>query len=131
MILRLIQMYYLATPVFFLADLIFNASIRVSFLESASLRYAYYGFCLFCGGISYLRPPLASLVGVFESSLNILLLVLGIMVPIYLLPGQVLEGQPGGVSFTGRSLLNFALSATILTISCQSRLATMKTPVQR
>jgi uncharacterized Tic20 family protein len=131
MILRFIQVYYLATPVFFLADLLFNASIRVSFIESASMRYAYYGFCLFCGLVSYLLPPFASLVGLFESSLNILLLVLGIMVPIHVLPGQVLEGQPGGVAFTGRSILNFGLSATILTISFQARLTALRTPAQK
>ncbi len=43
-------------PVFIIADLAFNAPIRVSFVESLWLRGLYYLACVVCGLVCYIRP---------------------------------------------------------------------------
>jgi hypothetical protein len=115
--LHLLQIYYLGTPVFFLLDVLWQARIRVSFVKDTSLRYAYYLFCLLCGLVSYLCPHLAALVGLFESSLNIVLLVLGALLPLYRLPEQVLRGEAADLPVTATPIVNFCLSETILVMS--------------
>ncbi len=73
---RLIQAYYLATPLFFLVDVFLSFPIRVSALADPGLRYLYYAFALGCGVATRVRPKVGPYVGLAESSLNILLLVL-------------------------------------------------------
>ncbi|MEE8491173.1 MAG: hypothetical protein V3S60_05990 [Acidimicrobiia bacterium] len=114
----LIQAYYLATPLFFLVDVFLSFPIRVSALADPGLRYLYYAFALGCGVASRVRPKAAPYVGLAESSLNILLLVLSVMLPILQLPDRVFAGEgllPQPIS--GLTLANFVLSGGILVAS--------------
>ncbi len=81
---RLIEAYYLATPLFFLVDVFLSFPIRVSALADPGLRYLYYAFALGCGVASRVRPKVGPYVGLAESALNILLLILSVM------PGQIM-----------------------------------------
>ncbi len=90
---RLIEAYYLATPLFFLVDIFLSFPIRVSALADPGLRYLYYAFALGCGVASRVRPKVGPYVGLAESSLNILLLVLSVMLPIAQLPDLVFAGE--------------------------------------
>jgi hypothetical protein len=110
----LVQAYYLATPLFFLADLVLSFPVRVSALADPALRYPYYAFALGCGVVSRARPRVAPYVGLAESSLNILLLILSIMLPILQLPDRVFAGEPIVAPFSGLTLANFLLSGTVL-----------------
>lgn len=87
------EAYYLATPLFFLADVVMGLSVRVSALGNPGLRYLYYAFALGCGILARTRPRMAPFVGIAESSLNVLLLVLSIMLPVFQLPEQFLAGE--------------------------------------
>jgi hypothetical protein len=80
----LISLYYLGTPVFFLIDWLLGASVRVAALDGQPvLKYAYYLVCTI-GGVAMLRRPAwADKFGLVESTFNILLLVLGVLTPIY------------------------------------------------
>jgi hypothetical protein len=118
---QLLQFYYLATPLFFLVDLLWEAPIRVAFVEDVSIRYSYYLLCLLCGGLCYRRPRMAPLVGLFESSLNILLLVLSALLPLYRLPEQILTEEVVTNPITSTRITNFCLSGLILVISFRSR----------
>ena len=115
---RLIEAYYLATPLFFLVDVFLSFPIRVSALADPGLRYLYYAFALGCGVASRVRPKVGPYVGLAESSLNILLLVLSVMLPIVQLPDRVFAGEislPAPIS--GLTLANFVLSGGILVAS--------------
>ncbi len=114
---RLIQAYYLATPLFFLVDVFLSFPIRVSALADPGLRYLYYAFALGCGVVSRVRPKAGPYVGLAESSLNILLLVLSVMLPIFQLPDRVFAGEPLPTPISGLTLANFVLSGGILVAS--------------
>ncbi len=107
------EAYYLATPLFFLADVVMGLSIRVSALGDPGLRYLYYAFALGCGIVARTKPRAAPFVGIAESSLNVLLLVLSIMLPVFQLPA----GEAVTAPISGLGLANFALSGTILVAS--------------
>lgn len=110
----LMQAYYLATPLFFVADLAFSLPIRVAALADPGLRYLYYAFALGCGVAARARPRAAPYLGLAESSLNILLLILAIMLPILQLPDRVFAGEPMVAPLSGLTLANFILSGTVL-----------------
>ncbi len=114
---RLVEAYYLATPLFFAADLGMGLSIRVSALGDPGLRYLYYAFALGCGIVTRTRPRVAPFVGIAESSINVLLLVLSIMLPVFQLPDQLLAGEAVTMPISGLRLANVALSGTILVVS--------------
>lgn len=114
-----ILIYYLATPVFLVLDVSFNWSFRASFLDSRPvLKYGYYLIC-FLLGLGILRSPgSAALIGLLESAVNIVMLALGVLVPMYdsiaLLADDAATADVPVYSF---SLVNFALTGTILLVS--------------
>ncbi len=118
---RWIERYYLmATPLFFLVDLLFHAPVRIAAIESPGWRYAYYGALVALGVVCRWRPRLAPAAGVLESSVNILLLILAVMLPIFNLGESFAAGDDPGLAFTGTSGLtvwNFLLSGTVLLLS--------------
>ena len=114
---RLIEAYYLATPLFFLVDVFLSFPIRVSALADPGLRYLYYAFALGCGVASRVRPKVGPYVGLAESSLNILLLILSVMLPIAQLPDRVFAGESLPAPISGLTLANFVLSGGILVAS--------------
>ena len=91
--------------------------IRVSALADPGLRYLYYAFALGCGVASRVRPKVGPYVGLAESSLNILLLVLSVMLPIAQLPDLVFAGESLPAPLSGLTLANFVLSGGILVVS--------------
>jgi hypothetical protein len=116
---RLLQLYYCGTPIFLLLDLLFGANIRVTALEYYPvLKYGYYLLCLGCGILTWIVPPLSAVVGLIESSVNILLLILGVLGPYFQLFEQLMSQQTvESVGMTPTLLMNFAISGTIWTIS--------------
>jgi hypothetical protein len=113
----LIQAYYLATPLFWLLDVLFHAPIRVAALPQPGLRLLYYVFALGCGVLVRWRPRLTPFVGLAESSMNLLLLILSVLLPIFTLPTRVAEGAEISLPFGPAMLINFFLSGTLLVIS--------------
>jgi hypothetical protein len=106
----LAAIYYLATPVFALCDWIFHWNVRVSALDGRpALKNTYYAVCTAAGVVTYWRPSLSRVVGLAESSVNILLLVLSFMLPYYTLVGSF-TGEQGLVPFTPTRVLNFLIS---------------------
>lgn len=114
---RLLTIFYLATPAFLAMDLAFGVPLRVTALASPGLRYAYYAFSMGCGVATHTRPRIAPFVGLFESSLNLLMLVLSIMLPIFALSDQAFADEAFSVPFTPAMLGNVVLSGTILIAS--------------
>ena len=81
--LRWIQWYYLASPFFFLVGFWWGVEIRVTFIPDAGKRFLYYVGLSALGLLAHFRPASAPWVALGESSLNLLLIMLWILVPIY------------------------------------------------
>ena len=111
--IRVLEGYYLATPLFVLVDLYLSAPIRVAALAGSSWRWPYYAFAFACGILCHVRPAVAPAVGLVESSLNLLLLFLGILLPIWGLPDAVLSGAPVRGPFDEVGVVNFLVSGAV------------------
>jgi hypothetical protein len=81
--LRWIQGYYLASPLFFLIGLWWGFEVRVTFIPSAGYRFGYYLVLSALGLLAHFRPKAAPWVALGESTLNLLLIILWILLPIY------------------------------------------------
>ena len=114
---RVLEVYYLATPLFFLVDLVWQAPIRVAGIESQSWRYAYYAALVAFVILGRARPALRPLIGLTESSINLLLLILSIMLPIWGMADLVFTDQPVPPLFPPAKLWNFVLVAPMVVIS--------------
>ena len=74
--------YFYITPLFILLDYFGGVNVRVSALDSVPLyKNLYYGFCILCGICMYIIPRYSAVVALFESSINFMMIVLGIFLP--------------------------------------------------
>ncbi len=115
--LNLIVAYYLATPAFAVADLVFGVPVRLAGVADATHRLAYYVVVFALGVLCRLRPGATPFVGMAESTANLLILLLSILLPIWSLPDAVLAGAPLGAGLMGMALGNALLSGTALVVS--------------
>ncbi len=123
----LLTAYYLATPVFVVLDVVAGAPLRVSALHSPPHRFVYYGVVFLLGMLCRARPRLAPWVGMLESSGNLLLLLLGILLPIWSLPNAVAAGGSIQVGLDGMSAANALLVGGMLVLAFhRNRLAAKK-----
>ena len=106
-----LRSYYFSTPLFALADRLLGLDFRISGLPGTGYRFAYYGFCMLCALLLWYRPRLSPLVGIGESSVNLAILVVSVMLPI-LRPD--LEGGGADVGLQGTNIMNFILTGGIL-----------------
>ena len=124
-----IRRYYLLTPVFAVLDGVFGFSFRISGITDPGYRLAWYGLCLLCALGCYLRPRQAALIAVAESSGNLLILFLGILLPIFRL-GDLEPATLASVSANAGHMLNFLLSGAILILMFHSALGELHNPVR-
>jgi hypothetical protein len=111
--LRWIQGYYLASPLFFLVGLWWGVEVRVTFIPDPGRRFLYYVVLSGLGLLAHFRPASAPWVAVGESSLNLLLIMLWILLPIYSLADGVMESGAIGVPYTpGQVLVNGLLAGS-------------------
>lgn len=120
---RWIRWYYLATPLFAALDLALGASIRAAGIPSPLGRVAYYAFALGCGLLLRARPRWAPFIGIGESAVNLFLLILSVLGPLFLLPGVVAEGGDPAFSFGLGRMANVLLSGGVLIWSFQGNVA--------
>lgn len=100
-IVRLLSFYYLGgTIAFGLLDWIVHAPIRAAFLGSLEARLFYYAILIGVGLFVRRRPDLAAVIAMAESGINFILVLLSIVLPIYILWNQVLEGAPTPTPYT-------------------------------
>lgn len=101
---RLIQSYYLASPLFLILGLWWGTEIRVTFIPDLRLRFYYYLLLSALGLLTHFRPPSAPWVALGESTLNLVLIMAWILIPVYGMAGA-LEGGPMGVPYTPEEVL--------------------------
>ena len=111
--LRLIQVYYLGSPLFFLVGLWWGFEVRVTFLPEPALRFAYYVVLSGLGLLTHFRPASGPWVALCESTVNLFLILGWILLPIYALPEAALEGGALELPYTAREvLINGGLAGT-------------------
>jgi len=112
---RLLRFYYLITPAFAVVDALLGAPIRASALEDPNLRAAWYGGAFALGLLMRRFPALTAWGALLESSANLLLLLLAVLLPIWsLLDGPTAEAVTFGPVRMANVLLVGAI--TILAI---------------
>jgi hypothetical protein len=80
---QLVRWYYmLGTPALWLADLMWDAPLRASFIPDARLRYVYYAACVGCGLWMWKQPSLTRRIGLTEGLVNFTMTLLAIWMPI-------------------------------------------------
>lgn len=113
---RSLLLYYLGTPAFALADLFFHVPVRVA-LPDGTARAAYYVVAFGLGLVCLRLPAAAPWVGMGESSVNLLILMLAVLLPIWAGPDALLAGGEvaDGEVLMGR-VANLALGGTVMVV---------------
>ena len=84
---------------------------------------AYYVFALGCGLLLRARPGWAPLIGIGESSVNLFVLILSVLGPLFLMPELIAEGGDPEFSFGLGRMVNVLLSGGVLIWSFQGHVA--------
>ncbi len=117
---RLFELYYLLTPGFLLVDVLMGLPVRAAAIESTGWRLAYYALLVGIGVWCRLRPRWAHALGLVEGSVNLLLLLLSVLLPIW---NAAIELPAGGEVVGLAGVLNLALvgSMTVLAMKRSER----------
>ena len=111
-----IRRYYQLTPVFLLLDSLFGYSFRIPGLPEPGYRHAWYGFCLLCALGWYAATRITPLIALAESSVNLLILLASVLLPIVYL-GDLAEESAPAIGRHGDHIPNFLLTGgTLLSI---------------
>lgn len=77
------RFYYLMTPAFIVLDYAVGFNIRTAVLNAMPLyKNLYYGFCILCGVVVFVRPRASAVVALFESSIMVLLTLTSVFLPV-------------------------------------------------
>jgi hypothetical protein len=121
----LVRLYYLATPLFAALDLLVGVSVRAAGIASLPWRFVYYAFSFACWVLIRRRPAWLPAIGITEGSVNLLLLFLSVLGPIFAAPAIVAEGGTPDVAFGLGKLVNLLLAGSVLILGIQSHQATL------
>ena len=113
-----IRFYYLATPVFFILHQYFGINLRVSIPTGQDAwLYLYYIICFAASFIVFKSVIAGALFTIIESSVNILLLILSVWLPIINMgTGNMEQGMQFGV----QEIIHFLIVGTILLVGFYS-----------
>lgn len=113
---RVVWLYYIATPAFFLAEVLGGISFRVPyFLTAPALRYLYYAFCAACGLGCYFRPKKTYIIAFIETTFNVVLLFTGFFVAMYTRMDSIIAGD--SEVLTMKWVIEFGITGFIWVIS--------------
>ena len=115
----LLRWYYITTPVMIVVELLWGLNFRVPFFLTGIIRYAYYCLCVGCGGACYFWPKMVPIVGLAESTVNVVILIAGYGAAVYCAMFSVLETGGGTVPeiLTAKAVVSFAVPAYIWIMS--------------
>jgi len=119
---KVLLWFYLATPVFFLLDILFQWDVRVSFLDdNIGWKTLYYIFCFGIGYMMWKIPSLEYVFGIIEGGVNMLLLTLSVMLPYYAAIDAISSGSEVSNPLNTFSVINYIISGIFLLISIELR----------
>jgi hypothetical protein len=114
--------YYGLTPLFWLLDEGFGANVRVVALQgSEGWRTLYYLLCIGCGAALWVRPAWSALLALAECSINLLLLCLGVLLPIWRLAEQISAGGSVTNPITPELVTNFVVASAVWLVAFYGR----------
>jgi len=102
---------------FAVADLGFGLPVRVAAVLSPGPRVAWYAAAFALGLLCRARPSATPWVGMLESSANLLVLLLSILLPIWSFPLDATSGAAGSVGLTSTGAANALLSGGAMILS--------------
>jgi len=114
--LRLIQLYYLCTPLFFMVDAGLGLELRAGFLDEAGGRYGWYALCFGLGLVVWWWPVAAPGVALLESALNFMLLCVAVLAPVFQFSPEAMD-TAGQIGLSGQRLAAFVLVGTACIVS--------------
>ena len=115
---RILQFYYLLTPVYFLLDYGVWFNIRTAGLDHDPVwKYGYYAFCFANGGAMVVWPKISSVSSLIECSVNFTMLVMGIMLPIFRMSDEIILNGTISNPVTAPQVINFLSTGSMLLIS--------------
>ena len=115
-----LQAYYLSTPAFYLLDRYCGINLRASYFDDKpTLNIAYYIMSFGCGLLCLFFRKITALVGLFESILNILLLILGFGLTYVAMINSAANDAPDLEQhiMNVQSVGNFLISGFVATVS--------------
>ncbi|MGI9625886.1 MAG: hypothetical protein ACR2QM_03550 [Longimicrobiales bacterium] len=114
---RVLEFFYLLTPLFAAVDLVFGVPARAAGIPDRGWRLAYYGLLMGCWLACRYKPGSAPLVGLVESGVNLLLLFLAVLLPIWN-AGEHMLANGGDAALYGPGIWwNLAISGPMLILS--------------
>ncbi len=108
----MIRIYYLATVIFLLLDIIFNLNVRVAFFENNPVvRASYYALIFICMALILWRPSWTVRISAIESLFVLVALIINMGMRTMLVTDAMLEGGTGFVTMP--EIVNFMISGGI------------------
>ncbi|MEX2527209.1 MAG: hypothetical protein WEA09_06175 [Gemmatimonadota bacterium] len=104
--------FVVGTPILLGVDLVTGMALRVPGLEGSGLRWGYYFLLGAVAGVAVKRPSTAPFLAMGESVVNLFLVLLAILLPIWD-PTPILQGGEPAI-LTGSQLLGSALAGAVL-----------------
>lgn len=112
----ILKAYYAATAAFLVLDFGFQINVRVAFLEAwPGWRLAYYAVCFGLLAAIAWRPRWAEVLGVVESLVTLVALIVSMAVRVMVIPADVAEF--GARVVTVQEIINFVISGGIAWLS--------------
>jgi len=119
---KILLWFYLATPVFFLLDILFQWDFRISFLDNhTGWKMLYYAFCFAIGYMMWKLPALEYLLGTIEGGVNMLLLTLSVMLPYFDAIDSISSGLNVDKPLNTFAVTNYIITGAFLLISMELR----------
>jgi hypothetical protein len=113
--LRSIKNYYYLTPIFILLYLFSNLNLRIVFPgDFPYLPYGYMIGCFIIGGFVLKSPIALSLFALCESAVNILLLIVSVLMPLWSMGDDI--DAFSTFRFGIIELIHFCIAATVLLV---------------
>ncbi len=111
--LNTLQIYYLLSPLFFILHYFFDINLRLS-IPGASEHwfFIYYLVCFVASFFVFKNAIAGALFSLFESALNILLLLLSVMLPVFTLASAAVDNV--AFKFGVPELLHFFIVGFVL-----------------
>ena len=121
----LVKYYYLASPLFMFFDWLTGMSFRISGIESDTYRFGYYVLIIVCGIICWKIPKSASLIGILETSINYLILIVVPFTNYLEAVDQVYQGKEIEL-FSNTNGINFILNGCILALALNNHIKNLR-----
>ena len=124
--------YFYITPLFILLDYFLGLNIRVSALDSVPVyKNLYYGFCVLCGIGVFMAPGYSTIVALFESTINFIMLIVGFFLQYMQTVTSLMDDVTGSDfkavenSLTAESMTNFAIVGFFLILTFRTSVDTI------